>query len=194
MSFVYENFRLSRLISLAIFALILSSAPDVSAYKEEQVRRTNKRVWSIIDGKLKLEKSSYSVEKIRVSTPKSEQLRPPTEIKYERNPALKLQKLLLPSDNYEKRKYSGKESRRPFSTNSKGRPESFLENPNAVKKFCDIQVKTTFCIRKSESNKKYVGNTPKKHVPKKVFSHKNNFKKKQESKTFVKQLIRQADR
>ena len=98
MSFVYENFRLSRLISLAIFALILSSAPDASAYKEEQVRRTNKRVWSIIDGKLKLEKSSYSVERIRVSTPKPEQLRPPPEIKYERIPALKLQKLLLPSD------------------------------------------------------------------------------------------------
>jgi len=192
MSFVYENFRLSRLISLAIFALILSSAPDASAYKEEQVRRTNKRVWSIIVGKLKLEKSSYSVEKIRVSTPKPEQLRPSPEIKYERIPALKLQKLLLPSVNYEKRKYIGKESRRSYSTNSKGRPESFLENPNAVKKFCDIQVNTTFCIRNSVSRGKYSGNTPKKHPRKKVFSHKNN--KRQESKTFVKQLIRQSER
>ena len=194
MSFVYENFRLSRLISLSIFALILSSAPDASAYKEEQVRRTNKRVWSIIDGKLKLEKSSYSVEKIRVSTPKPEQLRPAPEIKYERIPAMKLQKLLLPSDNYEKRKYIGKESPRSYSANSKGRPESFLENPNAVKKFCDIQVNTTFCIRNSVSRGKYSGNTPKKHPRKKVFSHKNNFKKKQESKTFVQQLIRQSDR
>ena len=192
MSFVYENFRLSRMISLAIFTLILSSAPDASAYKEEQVRRTNKRVWSIIDGKLKLEKSSYSVERIRVSTPKSEQLRPPPEIKYERIPALKLQKLLLPSDNYEKRKYIGKESRRSYSTNSKGRPESFLENPNAVKKFCDIQLKTTFCIRKSVSRGKYSGNTPKKRPRKKDISHQNN--KRQESKTFVKQLIRQSDR
>ena len=192
MSFVYENFRLSRLISLAIFALILSSAPDASAYKEEQVRRTNKRVWSIIDGKLKLEKSSYSVEKIRVSTPKPEQLRPSPEIKYERIPALKLQKLLLPSDNYEKRKYIEKESRRSFSTNSKGRPESFLENPNAVKKFCSIQVTTKFCIRNSESRGKYSGNTPKKHPRKKVFNHNNN--KRQQSKTFVKQLIRQSER
>ena len=192
MSFVYENFRLSRLISLAIFALILSCAPDASAYKEEQVRRTNKRVWSIIDGKLKLEKSSYSVERIRASTPKSEQLRPPPEIKYERIPALKLQKLLLPSDNYEKRKYIGKEARRTFSTNSKGRPESFNENPNAVKKFCSIQVTTSFCIRNSESRGKYSGNTPKKHPRKKVLSHNNN--KRQESKTFVKQLIRQSDR
>ena len=194
MSFVYENFRLSRMISLAIFALILSSAPDASAYKEEQVRRTNKRVWLIIDGKLKLEKSSYSVERIRVSTLKPEQLRPPPEIKYERIPALKLQKLLLPSDNYEKRKYIGKESRRSYSTSSKGRPESFLENPNAVKKFCDIQVTTKFCIRNSESHNKYFGNTPKKHSRKKDFSHKNNFKKKQESKAFVQQLIRQSDR
>ena len=192
MSFVYENFRLSRLILLAIFALILSSAPDASAYKEEQVRRTNKRVWSIIDGKLKLEKSSYSVERSRVSTPKPEQLGPPPEIKYERIPALKLQKLLLPSVNYKKRNYIGKESRRSYSTNSKGRPESFHENPNAVKKFCNIQVNTSFCIRKSVSRGKYSGNTPKKRPRKKVFSHKNN--KRQESKTFVKQLIRQSDR
>ena len=194
MSFVYENFRLSRMISLAIFALILSSAPDASAYKEEQVRRTNKRVWSIIDGKVEFLKSSYSVEKIRVSTPKPEQLRPPPEIKYERIPALKLQKLLLPSVNYEKRKYIGKESRRSFSTNSKGRPESFLENPNAVKKFCEIQVTTEFCIRKSVSRGKYSGNTPKKRPRKKDFSDNYNFKKKLESKTFVKQLIRQSDR
>ena len=191
MSFVYENFRLSRLISLSIFALILSSASDASAYKEEQVRRTNKRVWSIIDGKLKLEKSSYSVEKIRVSTPKPGQLRPHPEIKYERIPALELQKLLLPSDNYEKRNIR-KEARRSFSTNSKGRPESFLENPNAVKKFCNVQVKTTFCIRKSVSRGKYSGNTPKKRPRKIDFSHKNN--KRQESKTFVNQLIRQSER
>ena len=194
MSFVYENFRLSRLISLAIFALILSSAPDASAYKEEQARTTNKRVWSIIDGKVEFLKSSYSVEKIRVSTPKPGQLRPPPEIKYERIPALKLQKLLLPSDNYEKRKYIGKESRRSYSTNSKGRPESFLENPNAVKKFCNVQVTTSFCIRIGVSRFKYTGNTPKKHARKKDFSHKNNFKKKQESKAFVNQLIRQSDR
>ena len=192
MSFVYENFRLSRLISLAIFALILSSAPDASAYKEEQVRTTNNRLWSIIEGKLKFEKSSYSVESIRVSTPKSEQILPPPEIKYERIPALKLQKLLLPSVNYEKRKYIGKEARRSYSTNSKGRPESFLENPNAVKKFCEIQVTAKFCIRKNVSRGKYSGNTPKKRPRKIDFSHKNN--KKQESKTFVKQLIRKSER
>jgi len=102
MSFVYENFRLSRLISLAIFALILSSAPDASAYKEEQVRRTNKRVWSIIDGKLKLEKSSYSVEKVRVSTPKPEQLQPPPQTKYERITSRQLQNMQFIPNNLKK--------------------------------------------------------------------------------------------
>ena len=87
-----------------------------------------------------------------------------------------------------------KEARRSYSTNSKGRPESFHEDPNAVKKFCDIQVTTKFCIRNSVSRGKYSGNTPKKRPRKKDFSHKNNFKKIQESKTFVKQLIRQSDR
>ena len=191
MSFVYEIFRLSRLISLAIFALILSSAPDASAYKEEQVRRTNKRVWLIIDGKLKLEKSSYSVESIRVSTPKSEQLQPPPQSKYERITSRQLQNMQFIPNNL-KKEFIRKEGRKTFATSSKGRPESFNEDPNAVKKFCDIQVKTTFCIRNSESNYKYVGNTPKKHPRKKVFSHNNN--KKQESKAFVKQLIRQSDR
>jgi hypothetical protein len=191
MSFVYENFRLSRLISLAIFALILSSAPDASAYKEEQARRTNKRVWSIIDGKLKLEKSSYSVESIRVSTPKSVPLQPPPQTKYERITSRQLQNKQFITNNL-KKEFIRKEGRKSFATSSKGRPESFNEDPNAVKKFCDIQAKTTFCIRNNESNNKYVGNTPKKHPRKKVFSHNNN--KKQESKAFVKQLIRQSDR
>jgi hypothetical protein len=193
MSFVYENFRLSRLISLSIFALILSSASDASAYKEEQVRRANKRVWSIIDGKVEFLKSSYSVEKIRVSTPKPEQLQPPPQTKYERITSRQLQNMHFIPNNL-KKEFIRKEGRKSFATNSKGRPESFNEDPNAVKKFCDIQVNTTFCIRNSVSRGKYSGNTPKKHPRKKNFSHKNNFKKKQESKTFVKQLIRQSDR
>ncbi len=191
MSFVYENFRLSRMISLAIFALILSSAPDASAYKEEQVRTTNNRLWSIIEGKVEFLKSSYSLEKVRVSTPKPEQFQPTPQTKYERITSRQLQNIQFIPINYKKR-FIRKEGRKSFATNSKGRPESFHEDPNAVKKFCDIQVKTTFCIRNSESNNKYVGNTPKKHPRKKVFSHKNN--KRQESKTFVKQLIRQSDR
>jgi len=193
MSFIYENFRLSRMISLAIFALILSSAPDASAYKEEQVRTTNNRLWSIIEGKVEFVKSSYSLEKVRVSTPKPEQFQPTPQTKYERITSRQLQNMQFIPNNL-KKEFIRKEGRKTFATSSKGRPESFNEDPNAVKKFCDIQFNTTFCIRKSVSRGKYSGNTPKKHPRKKNFSHKNNFKKKQESKTFVKQLIRQSDR
>ena len=193
MSFVYENFRLSRLISLSIFALILSSAPDASAYKEEQVRTTNKRVWSIIDGKVEYLKSSYSFEKIRVSTPKPEQFQPTPQTKYERITSRQLQNIQFIPINYKKR-FIRKEGRKSFATNSKGRSESFQEDPNAVKKFCNVQVKTTFCIRNSVSRFKYMGNTPRKRPRKKDFSHVDSFKKIQESKTFVKQLIRQSER
>ena len=193
MSFVYENFRFSRLISLVIFALILSSAPDASAYKEEQVRTTNKRVWSIIDGKVEFLKSSYSLEKVRVSTPKPEQFQPTPQTKYERITSRQLQNIQVIPNNY-KKEFIRKEGRKSFATNSKGRSESFHEDPNAVKKFCNVQVKTTFCLRNSVSRFKYSGNTPKKRPRKKDFSHVNNFKKIQESKTFVKQLIRQSDR
>jgi len=191
MSFVYKNFRFSRLISLAIFALILSSAPDASAYKEEQGRTTNNRLWSIIDGKVEYHKSSYSFEKVRVSTPKPEQSQPTPQTKYERITSRQLKNIQFIPINYKKR-FIRKEGRKSFATNSKGRSESFHENPNALKKFCNVQVKTTFCIRKSVSRGKYSGNTPKKRPRKKDISHQNN--KRQESKTFVKQLIRQSER
>ena len=193
MSFVYENFRLSRLISLAIFALILSSAPDVSAYKEEQGRTTNNRLSSIIDGKVEYLESSYSLEKVRVSTPKPEQFQPTPQTKYERITSRHLQNLQFSPINY-KKKFIRKEGRKPFATNAKGRYGSFNNNPNALKKFCNVQVKTKFCIRNGESRSKYTGNTPKKRPRKKDFSHAKSFKKIQESKTFVKQLIRQSDR
>ena len=193
MSFVYENFRLSRMISLAIFALILSSAPDASAYKEEQVRTTNNRLWSIIDGKVEFLKSSYSLEKVRVSTPKPEQFQPTPQTKYERITSRQLQNIQFIPINY-KKEFIRKEGRKSFATNSKGRSESFHEDPNAVKKFCNVQVKTTFCIRNSVSRFKYMGNTPRKRPRKKDFSHVDSFKKIQESKTFVKQLIRQSER
>ena len=191
MSFIYENFRLSRMISLAIFALILSSAPDAFAYKEEQGRTTNNRLWSIIDGKVEYLKSSYSFEKVRVSTPKPEQFQPTPQTKYERITSRQLQNIQFIPINYKKR-FIRKEGRKSFATNSKGRSESLHEDPNAVKKFCNVQVKTTFCIRKSVSRGKYSGNTPKKRPRKKDISHQNN--KRQESKTFVKQLIRQSER
>ena len=191
MSSVNNNYRFFSLASLGILVLFLSTPTDVFAYKEEQVRRTNKRVWSIIDGKVEFLKSSYSVEKIRVSTPKPEQFQPTPQTKYERITSRQLQNMQFIPNNL-KKEFIRKEGRKSFATNSKGRSESFHEDPNAVKKFCDIQLKTTFCIRKSVSRGKYSGNTPKKRPRKIDFSHKNN--KRQESKTFVKQLIRQSER
>ena len=191
MSSVNNNYRFSSLASLGILVLFLSTPTDLFAYKEEQVRTTNNRVWSIIDGKIEFLKSSYSVEKVRVSTPKPEQLQPPPQTKYKRITSRQLQNMQFIPNNL-KKEFIRKEGRKTFATSSKGRPESFNEDPNAVKKFCDIQVNTKFCIRKSVSRGKYSGNTPKKHPRKKDISHKNN--KRQESKTFVKQLIRQSDR
>ena len=181
------------MISLAIFTLILSSAPDASAYKEEQGRTTNNRLRSIIDGKVEYLKSSYSFEKVRASTPKPEQFQPTSQTKYERITSRQLQNIRFFPINY-KKEFIRKEARKQYSTNSKGHFESFHVNPNAVNKFCNVQVKTKFCIRNGESRSKYTGNTPKKRPRKKDFSDANNFKKKQESKAFVKQLIRQSDR
>jgi len=191
MSSVNNNYRFFSLASLGILVLFLSTPIDVFAYKEEQVRTTNNRLWSIIEGKIEFVKSSYSLEKVRVSTPKPEQFQPTPQTKYERIPSRQLQNMQFIPNNL-KKEFIRKEGRKSFATSSKGRPESFNEDPNTVKKFCDIQVTTSFCIRNSESNNKYVGNTPKKHLRKKVFNHNNN--KKQESKAFVKQLIRQSDR
>jgi len=191
MSSVNNNYRFFSLASLGILVLFLSTPTDVFAYKEEQVRTTNNRLWSIIEGKVEFVKSSYSLEKVRVSTPKPEQFQPTPQTKYERITSRQLQNIQFIPINYKKR-FIRKEGRKSFATNSKGRPESFHENPNAVKKFCNIQVNTSFCIRKSVSRGKYSGNTPKKRPRKKDISHQNN--KRQESKTFVKQLIRQSER
>jgi len=193
MSSVNNNYRFFSLASLGILVLFLSTPTDVFAYKEEQVRTTNNRLWSIIEGKVEFDKSSYSLEKVRVSTPKPEQFQPTPQTKYERITSRQLQNIQFIPINYKKR-FIRKEGRKSFATNSKGRSESFHQDPNAVKKFCNVQVKTTFCIRNGVSRFKYMGNTPRKRPRKKDFSHAKSFKKIQESKTFVKQLIRQSDR
>ena len=193
MSSVNNNYCFFSLASLGIFVLFLSTTTDVFAYKEEQVRTTNNRLWSIIEGKVEFLKSTYSLEKIKVSTPKPEQFQPTPQTKYERITSRQLQNIQFIPINH-KKEFIRKEGRKSFATNSKGRSESFHEDPNAVKKFCNVQVRTTFCIRNSVSRFKYVGNTPKKPPRKQDFRHVNSFKKIQESKTFVKQLIRQSDR
>ena len=83
--------------------VFLSTPTDAIAYKEEQVRNTNNRLWSIIEGKVEFLKSSYSLEKVRVLTPKPEQQRPAPEIKYERITSRQLQNIQFIPINYKKR-------------------------------------------------------------------------------------------
>ena len=56
MSSVNNNYRFFSLASLVILVLFLSTPTDVFAYKEEQVRTTNNRLWSIIEGKVEFVK------------------------------------------------------------------------------------------------------------------------------------------
>ena len=57
MSIKTDNYRFVQLASLALLTLFFSSSADVSAYEEQQVRKVNKRVWSIIKGKVVLDLS-----------------------------------------------------------------------------------------------------------------------------------------
>lgn len=71
MSINTDNYRFVQLASLALLTLFISSSADVSAFEEQQVRKVNKRVWSIIKGKVVLDKSAYSVKRVRITTTKS---------------------------------------------------------------------------------------------------------------------------
>ena len=158
----------------------LHSPPQTSKAKKS-IRRDSS-FWSVvntqsklIDGKVKINKSSYSVEKVKASTPKKEQ----------------------PHSAPQTAKVKGsirKESRRSYATNSKGSATSILENPNAVKPFCNINATTAFCIRHGESHHKYTGNTPRRHPRLLDYRDVNSKSRKHESKAFFQQLVRQSNR
>ena len=61
MSFIIDNLRFAILTYFTLLALVFSNVNSVSAFEENEVRRENKRVWSIIKGKVKLDKSAYIV-------------------------------------------------------------------------------------------------------------------------------------
>ena len=65
MTYITDNYCFAKLASIALFTIIISSSADVSAYEEKQVRTINKRVWSIINGKAKLDKSAYTVSQVK---------------------------------------------------------------------------------------------------------------------------------
>ena len=158
----------------------LHSQPQTAKAKNS-IRRDSS-FWSVvntqsklIDGKVKINKSSYSVEKVKASTPKKEQ----------------------PHSAPQTAKVKGairKESRRSYATNSKGSATSILENVNAVKPFCNINATTAFCIRHGESHHKYTGNTPRRHPRLLDYRDVNSKSRKHESKAFFQQLVRQSNR
>ena len=77
MSLIIDNLRFAILTYFTLLALVFSNVNSVSAFEENEVRRENKRVWSIIKGKVKLDKSAYTVKRVRILTPKVELIKPP---------------------------------------------------------------------------------------------------------------------
>ena len=156
-------------------------SPPQTAKAKKSIRRDS-RFWSVvntqsklIDGKVKINKSSYSAEKVIASKPKKEQPHSPPQ-------TAKVKGSIR------------KESRRSYATNSKGSATSILENPNAVKPFCNINATTAFCIRHGESHHRYTGNTPRRHPRLLDYRDVNSKSRKHESKAFYQQLVRQSNR
>ena len=193
MSFITDNYRFAKLASIALLTLIISSSTVVSAYEEKQVRTINKRVWSIIKGKVKLDKSAYTVERVRITTPKVELIEPPPPNEKERIPTDKLQSMTLSQIEYKKRKLSKKKERRTYSSSAKGSAKSFLETSQGVGKFCNTNPSSSFCAREAEAKTPYFGNTPKRHVRKTNMGEKNIIYKNRESIEFVERLVKQSN-
>ena len=193
MSFITDNYRFAKLATIALLTLIISSSTVVSAYEEKQVRTINKRVWSIINGKVKLDKSAYTVERVRITTPKVELIEPPPPNEKERIPTDKLQSMTLSQLEYKKRKLAKKKERRTYSSSAKGSAKSFLETSQGVGKFCNTNPSSSFCAREAEAKTPYFGATPKKNVRKINLGDKNIFYKNRESIEFVERLVKQSN-
>ena len=193
MSFITDNYRFAKLATIALLTLIISSSTVVSAYEEKQVRTINKRVWSIIKGKVKLDKSAYTVERVRITTPKVELIEPPPPNEKERIPTDKLQSMTLSQLEYKKRKLAKKKERRTYSSSAKGSAKSFLETSQGVGKFCNTNPSSSFCAREAEAKTPYFGNTPKRHVRKTNMGERNIIYKNRESIEFVERLVKQSN-
>ena len=156
-------------------------SPPQTARTKKSIRRDSS-FWSVvntqsklIDGEVKINKSSYSAEKVKASKPKKEQPQSPSK-------TVKVKGSIR------------EESRRSYATNSKGSAKSILGNTNAVKPFCNINATTSFCIRHGESEHKYTGNTPRRHPRLLDYRDVNSKSRKNESKAFFRQLVRQSNR
>ena len=176
---------------MVIFVLSNSYGRIVFAENENHLRSSNKRLWSIISDKIPFE-AKYSAENVRKSAPKQELLKPtPNKNKYKNTHANKILKLLESPPDQDKFK---KEAHKKYTTGSKGRAEDLHEDPIAIKKFCEYQATTSFCIRRGTGRFKYVGNTPRKHPRDLDFSTKNLTNRKKGSKILIQSLMKNQNR
>ena len=191
MSINTDNYRFVQLASLALLTLFISSSADVSAFEEQQVRKVNKRVWSIIKGKVVLDKSAYSVKRVRITTPKVELIKPPPPDEKERIPAEELRGMVRSSLDY-KIKLNKKKELSKYTSSAKGSAKSFHENEIERKKFCNTAISSSYCLLESESKYYYFGNTPKKHKRKRNYSDRNVSFRIRESIKLVDKLVKQS--
>ena len=189
MTLITDNYRFVLLSSIVVLTLIISSSADLSAYEEKHVRTVNKHVWSIIKGKVKLDKSAYTVSRVRVITPKVELIEPPPPNGNDRLHTATLQSMSLSRADYFKIK--GPKKKSIFSSGAKGSSNAFLENHNAVRNFCKKNMVSVFCIPKPKY--KYSGLTPK-ILPRKVYlGDKLLLNKYDETNKLIKDLIKQSN-
>ena len=188
-----KNYRFQSISPIIIFFFISNSY--ILAYDENYIRNVNDRVQSIARGKLKLDKSSYSVESVRFSTPNPKLLTPQSPSKnYETISPNTLIKLRFSPLYYQQKKFGKQIIRGTYASNSRGRAKSFNVDTNGIKRFCNTNATTHFCIREGANTIRYMGNTPRKHARELDFSDKNIFHKRQESKKFAQQLLKQPNR
>ena len=193
MCYITDNYRFPKLASIAILMLIISSPADVSAYEEKQMRTVNKRVWSIIKGKVKLDKSSYTVGRVKITTPKVELIEPIPHNEKERIPAYKIHNMTLSLLDYKKNNLIKKKERPAYSSSAKGSAKSFLKNSRDVGEFCNTNPTSSFCAREDETKTPYYGSTPKKQLRKVNMDDRNIIYKNQESIGFVEKLLKHSN-
>ncbi len=192
MSINTDNYRFVQLASLALLALFISGSADVSAYEEKQVRKVNKRVWSIIRGKVVLDKSAYSVKRVRITTPKVELIKPPPPDEKERIPAEKLRGMVRSSLDY-KKKLNEKKELSKYTSSAKGSAKSIHKNNSETNKFCSTATASSYCLREAEAHTPYIGELPKQKLRKIDYSDRNTYNKIQQSIEFVEELVKQSN-
>ena len=193
MSFITDNYRFAKLSSITLLTLIICNVTTVSAFEEKQVRTVNKRVWSIIKGKVKLDKSAYTIKRVKVITPKVELIKPTLPNEKERISADKLSNMTHSQVDYIKKMMNKKKDRPTYLSSIKGSAKSFHENNKEIAKFCSTATASSYCLLEAKAHQPFYGNTPKKKARKINYSDRNTFKKTRESIEFVKKLVKQSN-